>query len=231
MSVTVNNDKTNLGGAAGFVDKTTKTRFYTDFSGKNIEGFVTTNSGAGSSTSVSSPRDVNRPGIMTHAAGSDAAGYAISYTVSRFYFRGDLTFECNLELAALSSPSSDFKVFAGLKDSINATLGTRGIGFHYDRANDGDNWRCLAYAPTETDVDSGVAVTTDWQTLKLVVNAAYNSVEFFIGGISVGTVSTNLPTDGTDTYYAQLAIGNVDAGAAAIGYGNFIDHQILNISR
>ena len=61
---------------------------------------------------------------------------------------------------------------------------------------------CVADCP-----GGSVAATTGWVRLKIIVNSAGTSVEYFINGTSVGSSTTNIPTVGM-----SVAVG-IDHGA------------------
>lgn len=82
---------------------------------------------------------------------------------------------------------------------------TDGIYFEYDRATHGANWHAICRSNgTETATDTSTAVTTNLVNLKAIVNAGGTSVEFFIDGTSVATITTNIPT-GTSRIMSSLA--------------------------
>jgi hypothetical protein len=71
---------------------------------------------------------------------------------------------------------------------------SNGCYFAYDRTI-GTNWQCkTAAAGVRTTTDSGVAVTTGYVRLTVVVNAAGTSVLYYINGSLVATIGTNIPS-------------------------------------
>ena len=98
--------------------------------------------------------------------------------------------------AVLSTALQRYTIRAGF---FNVTLPNnvfRGIGFEYDDSQNGGRWQleCVD-AGGVTTVDSGVLVAINtWYFLEWEANAAGTSVEFFIDGVSVGTIATNIPT-------------------------------------
>ena len=76
-----------------------------------------------------------------------------------------------------------------------------GFFFEYNYASSA-NWRCCVRTGTggsSTYVDSGVAVAANtWFKFKVVSNAAWTSFAFYINNTLVATITTNVPTTGTD---------------------------------
>ena len=79
---------------------------------------------------------------------------------------------------------------------------TTGIYFVYDRATS-TNWSAKsANNGTRSTVSGGssVAVATGWVFLEIAVSSDALTVEFFVNGVSIGTVTTNLPTLGNNFF-------------------------------
>lgn len=68
------------------------------------------------------------------------------------------------------------------------------IGFELDTAVNA-NWRgtCKTGA-SQTYTAGGVAPTTTYKSFKFVINGAGTSIEFFIDGVSQGSITTNIPS-------------------------------------
>lgn len=75
------------------------------------------------------------------------------------------------------------------------------VGFKWRQTVDGPNWQLYSSPDSSgapvTQVDTGVAVDTAWHEFSMVVSGGGTSVEFFIDGVSVGTISTHLPAPTT----------------------------------
>lgn len=110
---------------------------------------------------------------------------------------GGATFETRVRFEDLSTATDRFTYYGGFLN--NATFnGNNRIRFNYsDNINSGKfQIECNA-GGVGTTADSGVTVVADtWYVLKFVINSAANSVEFFINGVSVGTIATNIPSNG-----------------------------------
>ena len=158
----------------------------------------------GSGTSAGAVPDLStaaRPGIIILNTGTTSTGAAaIStgglYNPIQFLFgAGVYTFEADIYVWLLSTVTETYALRCGFGDSTSADF-VDGAYFEYSDAGSTPNWyRCTASNSTRTKTDTGVAaVAGAWTRLKVVVNAAGTSVEYFINGTSVGSNTTNIPT-------------------------------------
>ena len=106
--------------------------------------------------------------------------------------QGSVTFEGYIKIPTLSAVGEEFIFRVGFGDIVNG-LPVDMVGFEYDRLTS-VNWRtrCRSNSVSSTSTTS-TAVGTGWTRLKIVVNAAGTSADFFIGGSNVGTIATNVP--------------------------------------
>lgn len=75
---------------------------------------------------------------------------------------------------------------------------------------------------TRTITTSSTAVSTTYVRLRIVVNAGGTSAEFFVNDVSIGTVSSNIPTGISRKLGAgTLAVKNAASGS---GRGTDIDY-------
>jgi len=151
------------------------------------------------------PGDQERPGIAQLATGTTAVGYSslissYGFTAGGFQFgAGVYTLMADIALMDLSTVAEEFDVRFGWSDQYGPAID--GVYFQYDR-NTSLNWSCVtANNSVRTLVDSGVVVAEDvWVRLKIVVNAAGTAAAFYINGVLVATITTNIPTaDGRET--------------------------------
>ena len=98
--------------------------------------------------------------------------------------------------AVLSDAANRYVLRAGWSSMLLPNTIIQGITFEYQDDQNGGRWQCIAEdGVAETSVDTGVLVVASaWYFLEIVVNAAGTSVEFFIDKVSVGIITTNLPT-------------------------------------
>lgn len=106
---------------------------------------------------------------------------------------GQITMEWLVNVQILATTTDDYTYRVGLSRQLGTVLD--GLSFTYNRSNN-VNWVAeTTNASTSTLTDSGVAVAAaTWVKLKIVINAAASSVQFFINGTSVATNTTNINT-------------------------------------
>jgi hypothetical protein len=140
----------------------------------------------------------NHPGILQLFTGSTTTGKA-SVVGSRSTIsttKGPIHFGVVFALSDVSDGTNRFMVRSGFGDFLETTGARDGVFFRYIDTENGGEWQGITrYSNTETVVDTNVAADTSWHTYEFEVNDDATSVEFFIDGVSVGTSSTNIPTD------------------------------------
>jgi hypothetical protein len=62
--------------------------------------------------------------------------------------------------------------------------------------------------------------------LKIVVNAAASSVEFFVNGVSIGTETTNIPSAAGDEVYPMIGIFKSAGTTASLAQIDYVAFQI-----
>jgi hypothetical protein len=175
--------------------------FCEDFVGNpfDIAAFNFGNSGAGSTgngngttQSVAGVR-----GVIRCSTGTTTTGLGGFYGYqAMFHSDGTSTYETKIKLSQLSDGTDTYTVYIGLGDQGgNSTEHNYGVYFMYTSGVSA-NWVVKnAKAGTRTSMTTSTAVTTSWTKLKFVVNAAGTSTEFFVNGSSVGSISSNIPSD------------------------------------
>lgn len=135
---------------------------------------------------------------------------------------GEATFEACIKLSALATASDDYTLWIGWINNIASTAeSVSGVYFEYARGSS-TNWRMVAStASTRTKSNGVTAVSTSWVRLKIKVNAAGNSAEFFVNDVSQGTVATNIPTA---TYYCGVGLNMVKVAGTAQNYNMKVDY-------
>lgn len=140
-------------------------------------------------------------------------------SLSVFLFgKGVVTYQTNIALGALSNGTDTYKVWIGVYDNANMSNSGEGIYFTYTDSENSGNWtlNTSTAAGVNTPLNSGVAaVANTYVTLGFVCNAASSSVEFFINGSSVGTITTTIPTTADSTSFFYGVNKTVSAGASA----------------
>jgi hypothetical protein len=149
--------------------------------------------------------NANQIGVIQIGTASSATANAAVRTFTNILCSGGgvLTFETNLQVTTLADTNERYIVRAGFANVATAAP-ANGYYFEYDQITS-NNWRiCAANNSTRTQTTTSTAVTTNFDTLKIVVNAANTSAEFFINGVSVGTVTSNLPASSTSQQFGVL---------------------------
>lgn len=138
-----------------------------------------------------------RPGLwqFTITNTGDEAGMYVNDFGDQFLFGGgEITYGFHMKLGQIGDGTDDFVIVCGLGDDVIDPDQSNGAYFRYTSATD-TNWQCVTEDNnTETASDSGVAASTSDANFKIVVNAAGNSVAFYINGTLVATNTTNIPT-------------------------------------
>lgn len=164
-----------------------------------VWGLCSTSGTAGAS--VQGQLVAGKPGVVRFATGTNAAGRAgweqeINGSNSPFSIGGGVqwTVETSIRITETSTGTQRFRVLFGFTDT-DGTISNNGCFFEYkDDVNSG-KWQIRSRnGGVESTKDSGVTVTfAAWITLKLVFASDGSSVEGFINGTSIGTLSTNIP--------------------------------------
>ena len=118
----------------------------------------------------------------------------------------------------------DSRVFIGVSDQTKITMTSADdpagnyAGFRFSTGTD-TNWACITKDNATQDVDdSGVAVVTETgYEFDVVEDAVAGDWNFYINGVQVCSMNTNIPTSGTNVTIMS-AIRNKAAAAKAIRY-------------
>lgn len=152
--------------------------------------------------------ETGRVGIISLAGGGADGGIKTKDGLLRLG-TAELTLRAEIRMTDASVSGGLEVMSCGI---TNATGGYSSVsaGCYFRITNASANWECVTEASsTETTSDSGVAVTTDWIELKVIVNAAADSVEFYIDDSLVATHTTNIPATTVDLTISTLA-GNLN---------------------
>lgn len=160
------------------------------------EGLRSVAAGAGAGVAGVAGLDVtNHPGVWAIDTGTTATGrtFLISQSPSSYHIGvGGITrFGAWVQVPVLSTAVQRFVVRAGLSSISLPNTINHGITFEYQDDQNGGRWQGVTNATGESSLDTGTAVVAGtWYNLEWECNAAGTSVEFFIDGSSVGTLST-----------------------------------------
>lgn len=111
---------------------------------------------------------------------------------------GFMRFDFLIQFPTLADGTDDYRAWIGLGKgtAFNTGINGEGIGFEYIRSTS-TNWNPFTESSsTQTSASGGssVAVDTNWTHLRMEINAAATSVQFYIDGTDAGTSTTNIPS-------------------------------------
>lgn len=177
--------------------------------------------GATAATTSIPPIDANHPGILQSNTGTTATGHAGIFTNPSLLVLGggEAICEWTVRFPLQASAGEDFNFRCGFFDNSTGDA-LEGVYFEYDRSVGGNFWRIATSdnsVRTKATTIVGVAANT-WYRLKCVVDAAGASAEFFIDGISQGSLVTTIPI----TVARPTAIGANIIKTAGVGQRVFL---------
>lgn len=165
------------------------------------DGGVHENTANSGTVSATTPLG-NHPGVIAlgtvTSTTSRAAILQVNPGDSFILAGGTVRFGAVANIPTLSDGTNTFTVRMGF-GALNAG-DADGIFFRYGSALNGGEWQgvCRSGGSEAGSVlDTNVVADTNWHTYEFEVNAAATSVEFFIDGSSVGTVSSNIVSAAT----------------------------------
>lgn len=133
----------------------------------------------------------------------------------------DVEYESRFVIVNLSNGTNRYETFDGFFDfnTVDPAF-NYGVLLRYTDNVNGGRWYAVcrsAAGPVETVVDTGVTpVAGQWYNVKVRVNAAANLAQFYINGVLVATITTNILTGAANRYTAE---SNNDR---SLGSTNFI---------
>jgi hypothetical protein len=156
---------------------------------------------AGSTTPGPGYDSTNHPGVWGMHTGTTAAGRVFllsGFPLTMHVGVGGITrLGCWFQVgAALSVAANRYVLRVGWSSMLLPNTIIQGITFEYQDDQNGGRWQCVTEdGVAETSVDTGIlAVAGAWTFHEIVVNAAGTSVEFFMDKVSVGIITTNIPS-------------------------------------
>ncbi len=173
------------------------------------EGVQAVSAGAGASIFSPTAIQDDHPGIWGLRTGTTAAGrvFIIGRVGSYNIGVGGLTRVGTgvLTESSLSDAVEEYVLRSGLFSISLPNTIDFGVGFEYQFDQNGGRWQGITDATAESSLDTGITVAVDtWYYLEFQVNTDGTSVEFFIDGVSVGTlaVAANIPSGtGFNNFY------------------------------
>ncbi len=171
------------------------------YDGSSTTLFRKQTSGSGSAVALVSG-DTTRNGIVSATTGTTATGGAgliggqqLSDSGWTYIRRAGASYvEWRVMIKTpdqLSDATESYTIIVGSPD-----YNTTGVGAFllYTHSVNGGKWQLNARQSALTTADSGVTVAAaTWYDLRMTYNGT--QIEFFLGGASVGTISTNIPNN------------------------------------
>lgn len=211
-------------------------------------GLVTTTSGTGANcitTNASFPivNRTNQQGVVRAQTGTTLTGFAgYSYgNLSLFRGTGAITLETYTTIETLSTLAERFYMYFGYFGTGSSVSPNNGIFFLYDEggllgfgaSTPSPNWKCVtinSFTRTFT-ITSIPVVAGQWYKLRININAASNSVEFYIDGTLVATHTTNIPALATAMTIGSYIIKTIGTTARGMQTDYFMYEEIFTNPR
>lgn len=185
--------------------------------------------------SIGSGGAIGQKAAETGAQGILALDTTTSATTARGINRGGnsvlpgqglFVMEWRVRMPTISTALEKFVVRIGFHDATSSTVPVDGVWFEVDEGVNSGQWQLKASSnstATTTNSVSAPAANT-WYKLRVDINAAGTSAEFFIDGSSVGTVASNIPTGtGRGTSPAVFIVKSVGTTSRTID----IDYALI----
>lgn len=195
-------------------------------------GWANTPTGAGAATALTlTALDATHIGIVQLGTGTTATGKA---TIQNYVGTGGCLFtqstvsetvhEWWVQLPALSTAAEEYAFRTGIMDGSAAGDAANGIYFEYLRTTD-THWRiATAKASTRTKTNSTVTVTAGaWYRLTWQKAEGAASYDFYINGVFVASIATNIPTALTGPT-AKLEKSATTGNVASLAYIDVAAH-------
>ena len=192
--------------------------------GVPTDGTMSAQVSGGTATVVAPLANVyERPGqikLDTGAVATNRAALATANFNQIALGGGEVTFECVLQISALSSGTNRFQLLAGLIDNVAAANQTNGAYLLYDEGGVSTGSTAAAYWQTasvagaartfNTALTQVTVAATTWVNLKLIVNATRTNIAYYVNGTQVSAHTANIPANTTGLgfgVYLQKSIG------------------------
>ena len=206
-------------------------RFSEDWICGSVSGqlnWTSTLTGGGSITTIGTTGvDSSHPGVVVITSGGAASRFATLSlgTNSLILSGGALTLECLINIQNLTNAA--YRI--GLGDQTAADH-NNGVYLEYNSGTS-PNWLIkTANGGTRTSTTTSTAVTANtWHKLVITVNAAATSVSYTLDGVSLGTITTNIPT--TNTIAPNIMADSLAATTSTIWADYFSMYQRFTTTR
>lgn len=163
-------------------------------------------------TGINVVDDGGNPGIMPLRTGTTSTGFA------RYGLANVTPAPANLLLGfheweydsiftitgTLANSTQNFFIINGFSDGNTPV---DGVFFRYNIANNANNWEIVTRSNSvETALDTGITVNTNWTKQQISINNDATEAKFFIDGLLVGIINSNIPVGAGRQTNCMLAI-------------------------
>jgi len=238
VTVTDNGDSVTIAATAATITPRSKVTLYEEWihsSATGALGWTSGFTGTGGATAIPAAPEAGRPGIITGIAPGSQVGHSTVYlssgTANGLTFGGgELIYEFSVKSPAAVGVTEDITMRAGLHDAITNTSVTDGVYFEWSADSAGSGWRGVtANNSLRTYTSSTSAITAaTWYRLTAIVNAAGTSVTFYVNGVSIGTLTTNIPTTGPRACSPAVTVNKYVTGGSGTARSFSVDYFTLD---
>lgn len=202
-------------------DKRRAVRFETDF----IEPIASTGLTNANWAATNNFRSVDRNGVVQHNSTSIAVA-VLSTNQGHIVMGGGHSFRCGYRSpSAVSDGTDNYSVYIGLGNTLTTGDSLDFVGFRYNHSLNSGRWEgvCRENNVEATPLDTGVAFAVDsWFDVEFHINSAGTSVEFLINNVSVGSISSGLPSSsrscGLQVKFDRTAVNAAASRLSACDY-------------
>jgi hypothetical protein len=147
-------------------------------------------------------------GVAYLATGTTNTGRTLIYKPSFVLTTHAVRFRFRMALQDLSDGTDTYTIIIGATDFSNVATANpdNGIFFRYTHSVNGGEFEAVCRASAvETATDTNVAAAVTYKVFEISINQAGDSVTFYIDGVLVATITTNIPASSAYlSMYAQI---------------------------
>ena len=195
-----------------------KEDFLSGYLNGSVAEFVLSIANGGSnvlSAYESNPAGTMRMGIFAASVGNTAGSRTAGVMRNGLLRFGDGN--CNLtifaRLSALATVADNFTMLLGLIDNGASATITDGVFFRYNFSN-ANLIGVTSNNGTQSTVTTTKTMDLAWNRFDITVNAAGTLATFYVNGVSVGTLATNIPTTAGRETSIGFGMHRVTSGTA-----------------
>lgn len=187
-------------------------------------GWTISNSGGGSAVALGTSL-ANHWGIITLNCGTTNNGDAAvnAGIITMLYGAGTSIFEANFFIETQPSATENSKFWVGTGDVLTEAEMVDGVYLRIDRSVSTTNWVLgTSNNSNRTNQVTGTAFTAGWHTVRIEVNYAGTEVLYYLDGVYLGSVTTNIPTGTGRVFGPVFKIAN--AATTVTATRMFVDY-------